>query len=75
MLKGLALDQYYTNNLSKRTLDDACNSLKVFFEGPGYYRRNLDEWNSTTLATVTAKNPDKTTYQNVQELINTLRKL
>jgi hypothetical protein len=75
MLKGLALDQYYTNNLSSRTLDDACNSLKVFFEGLGYHRRNLDEWNSTTLATVIAKNLGKTTYENVQELINTLRKL
>ena len=66
---------YYTNNLSSRTLNEAYTSLKVFFEGLGYYRRNLDEWNSTTLATIIAKNLSKTTYENVQELINTLRKL
>ena len=75
MLKGLALDQYYTNNLSGKTLEEACTSLRTFFEGPGYYRRNLDKWNSTTLATVTAANPEKSTYKNVQELINDLYKL
>jgi hypothetical protein len=43
MLKGLALDQYYTNNLSDKTLKEAYNSLCNFFKGPGYYRRNLNK--------------------------------
>ena len=42
MLKGLALDQYYTNNLSGKLLSDVCLSLRNFFEGPRYFRRNLD---------------------------------
>ena len=42
MLKRLALDQYYTNNLSNKTLEEVGNSLRTFFEGPGYHRRNLD---------------------------------
>jgi hypothetical protein len=75
MLKGLALDQYYTNNLSGKTLKEACNSLWTFFEGPGYHYHNLDKWNITTLATITAENPEKSIYKNVQELINTLYKL
>ena len=75
MLKGLALDQYYTNNLSRKSISEACESLRTFFEGAGYHRRNLDRWNATTLATVTADNPDKSIYENVQELINNLRKL
>jgi hypothetical protein len=75
MLKGLAQDHFYNNQLSSRTLEEVCTNLRNFFEGPGYHRRNLDEWNSTTLASTIAKNPEKTTYENVQLLINKLRQL
>ncbi len=75
MLKGLAQDHFYNNQLSKRTYEEACTNLRSFFEGPGFHRRSLDEWNSITLASITAKNPDKSTYENVQLLINQLRQL
>jgi hypothetical protein len=75
MLKGLALDHFYNALLSQCTYQEACDNIRGFFEGPGYYRRNLDQWNATTLASVTAKNPEKSTYENVQLLINELRQL
>jgi hypothetical protein len=43
MLKGLAQDHFYNNQLSKRSFDDVCTNLCNFFKGPGYYRRNLDK--------------------------------
>jgi hypothetical protein len=75
MLKGLAQDHFYNNQLSQRTYEEVCTNLKNFFEGPGYHRRNLDKWNSTTLTSITAENPQKSTYESVQLLINTLRQL
>jgi hypothetical protein len=63
MLKGLAQDHFYNNQLSQRTYEEACTNIRSFFEGPGYYRRNLDKWNAITLATITAKDPEKTTFE------------
>ena len=65
ILKGLALDQYYTNNLSSKSIREVYNSLHTFFEGPGFHCRNLNKWNTTTLATITTENPRKSTYENV----------
>ena len=75
MLKGLAQDHFYNNQLSQRPYKEVCTNLRNFFEGPGYHRRNLDQWNATTLASIIAENPQKSTYENVQLLINTLRQL
>jgi hypothetical protein len=75
MLKGLALDHYYNALLSQCTYQEACDNIRGFFERPGYHRRNLDQWNAITLASVTVKNPDKSTYENVLLLINELRQL
>jgi hypothetical protein len=77
LLKGLAQDHFYNNQLSQRNLDDIYTNLKNFFEGPGYHRRNLDKWNTITLSTVTAeaKNSTKSTQECLQLLINKLRKL
>jgi hypothetical protein len=75
MLKGLAQDHFYSNQLSQRTYEEACINIRSFFEGPGFERRNLDKWNATTLASVTAKFPEKTTFETVQLLINELRQL
>ena len=75
MLKGLVQDHFYNNQLSSRTLEEACTNLRNFFEGPGYHCRNLDEWNSITLASTIVKNPKKTIYENIQLLINKLRQL
>ena len=65
MLKGLALDRYYNALLSQRTYQEAYNNIRGFFKGPGYYRRNLDQWNAISLALITAKNPEKSSYENV----------
>ncbi len=75
MLKGLAQDHFYNNQLSHRTYKEACTNIRNFFKGPGYHRHNLDKWNATTLASMTSENPDKSTYEVVQLLINTLRQL
>ena len=75
MLKGLALDHFYNNQLSGLTYEEACSSTRNFFEGPGYQRRNLDKWNSISLSSITAENPDKSIYKNIQMLINTLQQL
>jgi hypothetical protein len=65
MLKGLALDHFYNALLSQRTFQEACDNIRGFFEGPSYHRRNLDQWNAISLASITAKNPEKSTYENV----------
>ena len=77
MLKGLAQDHYYNSQLSIRSFGDACTNIRSFFEVPTYHRRNLDEWNNTDLASITAKdeNYKKPIYENVQLLINKLRQL
>jgi hypothetical protein len=75
MLKGLALDHFYNNQLSRLTYKEACNSIQNFFEGLRYQRRNFDKWNSISLSSITAENPNKSVYENVQMLINTLRQL
>ena len=43
MLKGLALSYYYSCNLSTKSFEIACESMRNFFEGPEYYRKNLTE--------------------------------
>jgi hypothetical protein len=43
MLKGLAQDHFYNHNLSERPFDQVCTHLRNFFEGPGYYQKNLDK--------------------------------
>jgi hypothetical protein len=75
MLKGLPRRQYYSKQLSNRTFNEACTHLRNYFEGPSFQRRNHAIWNSTTLATITAANPAKSTYENVQLLIDKLQEL
>jgi hypothetical protein len=75
MLKELAQDHFYSNQLSQRTYEEACINVRSFFEGPGFERRNLVMWNATTLASVTTKFPEKTTFETIQLLINELRQL
>ena len=75
MLKGLAQDHFYNNELSDRTFQEVCDNIRNFFEGPGYFRKNLDIWNSVTLTTISAENPSKTTYEHVQLMINKLRQV
>jgi hypothetical protein len=46
ILKGLALDYFYNNHMSKDSFNYVSTHLRGFFEGPGYQRRNLDRWNA-----------------------------
>ena len=73
MLKGLALDHFYNSRLSQRTYQEACANIRDVFEGPGYHRRNLDLWNAITLSSVCKKNPEKSTSDCLQLLIQELR--
>ncbi len=65
MLKGLALDHFYNALLSQRTYQKAYDNIRGFFKGPGYYRRNLNQWNIITLVLITIKNPNKSIYGNI----------
>ena len=75
MLKGTAKDQYYVAKASTLSFDEACNRIKGFFEGPGYYRRTLDEWNATTLQTYINLNSGKLTVECLNQFTTKLRTL
>ncbi|KAI1002948.1 hypothetical protein K3495_g5256 [Podosphaera aphanis] len=74
MLKGLALDIYYINELSKMSFNDAIDHLRNYFQGPEFQRKCLSEWNSVTLKSVIAENTDKSTSDCLLLLIQILRK-
>jgi len=42
ILKGLVLDYFYNNQMSKDSFDYVTTHLYSFFKGPGYQRWNLD---------------------------------
>jgi hypothetical protein len=75
ILKGLALDYFYINQLSHLPFNKACKHLQNFFKGLGFQHKNLDEWNTITLTTVMAGNIDKSTSKCLQLLIYRLCQL
>jgi hypothetical protein len=78
MLRGLALDHYYTNrkNISHViSFEEMCYATRNYFEGAEHKRNILNRWNETTLQTVITKNPEKSTLECLQLLINNLRHL
>ena len=75
ILKGLAQDHFYNNQLSQRTYEVAYTNIHNFFKGPEYQRRNLDKQNATDLSSIAAKYPEKSTFKVIQILINDLRQL
>ncbi|RKF74206.1 hypothetical protein GcM1_240023 [Golovinomyces cichoracearum] len=75
LLKGLALDIYFMNELSNISFQNAIEHLRNYFQGPEFHRKNLSEWNITTLKTFIAKNPEKSIGECLLLLIKTLRKL
>src|SRR6266536_1504406 len=78
MLHGLALDHYYTNrkNVTQTiSFEQMCNATRNYFEGPEHKRNVLNCWNETTLRTIISKNPEKSTLECLQLLINNLRHL
>ena len=78
MLRGLALDYYYTN-LKNNPLSVPFNKLYKathnYFKGPEYKRNILTQWNTTKLRTVINKNAKKSTIEYLQILIKDLRHL
>lgn len=78
MLRGLALDYYYTNlkNVTPTPpFDQICDTTRNYFEGPEYRRSILGRWNLTTLKSVIGKNTRKLTLDCLQLLIKELRHL
>jgi len=78
MLRGLALDHYYTNRKNASytlPFEQMCCATRSYFEGAEHKRNVLNRWNETTLRTVITKNPEKSTLECLQLLINDLRHL
>jgi hypothetical protein len=80
MLRGLALDHYYTNlkNVTMTlSFNQICDATRHYFEGPEYRRGILGQWNSITLRSVMSKgeNTGKSTLDCLQLLIKELKHL
>ena len=76
MLKGLALDFFYSNNtINKSSFQDICSAIQTYFEGPKYKRGVLAHWNATSLKSIIDKSKGKSTADCLQLLLNELRHL
>jgi hypothetical protein len=78
MLKGLALDHYYTNlknNPVGVPFNQLCNATRNYFEGPEYKRSVLQQWNAISLQTTIDTNTGKSMVDCLQLLIKELRHL
>src|SRR6202021_1919224 len=77
MLKGMALDHYYTNPKNSRTtsFEQMHQATRNYFEGPEYRRKVLRQWNAATLRAVINQNPTKSKLDCLQLLIKDLRHL
>jgi len=75
MLRGLALDHYYTNLKSNPLgvpFDKLCKAIYNYFKGPEYKHNILTQWNAIKLWTVIDKNTKKSTIECLQILIKDL---
>jgi hypothetical protein len=66
MLRGLALDHYYTNLKSNPfgiPFDKLCKATHNYFKGPEYKRNILTQWNAIKLQTVIDKHTEKSTIE------------
>ena len=75
MLRGLALDHYYTNlksNPLSIPFDKLCKATHNYFKGPKYKRNILTQWNAIKLRTVIDKYIEKSTVECLQILIKDL---
>ncbi|RDW58777.1 hypothetical protein BP6252_13253 [Coleophoma cylindrospora] len=75
MLKGPAQTCYYGSTSSTESFADAIKRLRQLFEGPAFYRKNLDAWNTITLQGIMDESPDQPIYKCFRLLINELSKL
>ena len=75
MLRGLALDHYYTNFKSNPLgvpFDKLYKTTYNYFKGPEYKCNILTQWNVTKLRTVINKNTEKSITKCLQILIKDL---
>ena len=66
MLRGLALDHYYTNlksNPLSVSFNKLCEATRNYFKGLEYKRNILTQWNALKLQTVINKNTEKSTIE------------
>ena len=76
MLKGSALSYFYTDLIQQQlSFQGTCNSIRNHFEDVDYKCAILTEWNRIDMAHYKAQNPDKTTSQCFQLLLNQLHEL
>jgi hypothetical protein len=78
MLRGLALDHYYTNLKSNPLgvpFNKLCEAIRNYFKGPEYKRDILTQWNAIKLRTIINKHIEKSTVECLQILIKDLRHL
>ena len=78
MLKGLALDYYYSNiSTSAVALNfgQVCNSIRNYFEKAKYKQNILLKWNKLTLKSVISKSKGKLMKKCLKKLIDELRHL
>jgi hypothetical protein len=78
MLKGAALNYYYTNCKSNPyiiSLSDLCDNIKQHFKGAEHERNVLTKWNNLTLRKEINKNPRKSIKDCLQLLIQELQVL
>ncbi len=78
MLKGLALDYYYSNiGITGLTMnfDQVCYLIRAYFESDEYKRSILSKWNFITLRLTMTGNKGKSMEKSLQLLIKKLRRL
>jgi len=74
ILKEMALDHFYSQELYNRPFEAVCVYLRNVFEGATFQHKHLDKWNTVILSTVIANNANKSTIECLQLLILELRK-
>ena len=75
MLRGLALNYYYTNLKSNPlgvSFDKLYKAIRNYFKGLEYKCDILTQWNTIKLRTVINKNTEKSTIECLQILIKDL---
>jgi hypothetical protein len=78
MLRGQALDYYFIckfRSQGNHSIEDITKVIKNYFEGPEHQINVLQQWNGTSLQSTMDSNPNQTYTQNLDLLIQTLRKL
>lgn len=75
MLKGLALDYYYSNISTISIIinfNEVCNSIRNYFEGAEYKQSIFSKWNKLTVKSIISKNKDKSMEKCLERLIDKL---